>query len=103
MCNGDILRHVQMWKQAEILEHKSDPAPLRGQSGDVTAADQHASAFGPVKAGNRLKRHRLAGAVRSEDDSNLPAGYGKIDLLETEGAERKRERLDRGAHTHRLS
>ena len=53
-----------------------------GHVGDVPAVDQHPAAVGPVEAGDRPQRRRLAAARRAEQGEELAAGDVEVEPVE---------------------
>ena len=62
---GDVVAHGHVLERRIVLEDEPDAALLRGDAGDVAAADDDASAVELLEPGDRAQQRRLARAARA--------------------------------------
>ena len=82
---GHILHETQRAEQRPVLEehaHAAADAPgLRGRQGEhILTADVHAAAQRPGKADDVPQQGGLAAAGSAQDDGDLAAGQGGVDV-----------------------
>ena len=83
-----IFEHGQVRQHAPLLGDPGDAAPhdlVRGQPGEVLAAQAHAAARGARQAHDGSQRGRLAGAVAADEADHLALADGERHALQDVG------------------
>src|SRR5262249_33284358 len=100
----DGLGHAQALERARDLERAREPPPddrVGAQAGDCLTIERHASLVRASEAGDDVEERCLAGAVRTDDEQQLPARDLEADAVErSQTAEALGDRIDfkKGGH-----
>ncbi len=70
-AEGDVARHRHVIEQGIVLEDETDPAPRRGEGGDVLIAEANQPGIGKIEPGDEAQQGGLAGARRADEGDEL--------------------------------
>ena len=84
-----VVEHRHAAPQLDVLERPGDAGPgdpslPRGR--DIAAAESHAAAVGPGRAGDEIEHRALAGAVRSDQREDFARVEREADLIDGDQA-----------------
>ncbi len=70
----DVPEDVAMLKERVILEHQSDPAPVRRHCSEIFPGEQDATRIRLLQPGDHAQQRALPGAARTEDRDHFALG-----------------------------
>src|SRR5690606_38562096 len=88
---GDVVVHAAVGKQAVVLEHDADLAPVQGDAAtadleQVALAEQHRAAAGPLGQVDEPEQGALAGAGMPGDEEHFTGVNAEADAIQRDVA-----------------
>src|SRR5262249_28992328 len=97
---GDVVRHREMRKEGEALEHHGGISLVGREPRHVLAPEQHGSGVGRSESGDAAEQGRLARAAGPEEQEELAGLDAEIDYVEGGDATEAYRQLLKGDLEH---
>ncbi len=82
---GHVVLDLEVREEGVTLDDHADAAPVRGQGGDVPAAEEDPPGGGPDEPGDGTQRGGLAGSGGPEEGHHLAGFDGEVEPVEDDG------------------